>query len=126
VDAHTHLALNLLRGVADDLPLAQWLSEQIWPTEARLVDEDFVRAGTRAACAELIRGGVTTINEMYWFPESVAEAIRWLVKLGSRWRKMMRAWLMAPARAASARSTALASGASFMGRSRLCAPSRTR
>jgi 5-methylthioadenosine/S-adenosylhomocysteine deaminase len=75
VDAHTHLALNMLRGVADDLPLAQWLSEQIWPTEARLVDEDFVRAGTRAACAELIRGGVTTINEMYWFPESVAEVL---------------------------------------------------
>lgn len=75
VNAHTHLALNFLRGVADDLPLAEWLSEQIWPTEGRLVDTDFVRAGTRAAAAELIRGGVTCINEMYWFPNEVAEAL---------------------------------------------------
>jgi 5-methylthioadenosine/S-adenosylhomocysteine deaminase len=75
VNAHTHLALSLLRGVADDLPLATWLSEQIWPTEARLVDAAFVRTGTRAALAELIRGGVTTVNDMYWFPGDAAEVL---------------------------------------------------
>jgi 5-methylthioadenosine/S-adenosylhomocysteine deaminase len=75
VNAHTHLALNFLRGVGDDQPLDKWLSESIWPTEARLVDADFVRAGTRAACAELIRGGVTTVNDMYWFPGAAAEAL---------------------------------------------------
>lgn len=75
INAHTHLALNLLRGVADDLPLMTWLSEQIWPTEARMVQPDFVKSGTKAAIAELIRGGVTCINEMYWFPNEVAEVV---------------------------------------------------
>jgi 5-methylthioadenosine/S-adenosylhomocysteine deaminase len=73
VNAHTHLALNLLRGVADDMPLAQWLTEQIWPTEARLVSPDFVKVGTRLAIAECIRSGVTCINDMYWFPTATAE-----------------------------------------------------
>ena len=50
------------------MPLAQWLTEQIWPTEARLVSPEFVRVGTAAAVAECIRSGVTTINDMYWFP----------------------------------------------------------
>jgi len=75
INAHTHLPLNLLRGVADDLPLAQWLTEQIWPTEARLVAPDFCRAGAQAAIAELIRSGVTCINEMYFFPASSAAVI---------------------------------------------------
>lgn len=75
VNAHTHLALNFLRGIADDLPLAQWLSEHIWPTEGRLVNAEFVKAGSKAACAELIKGGVTTLNDMYWFPGAAAEAI---------------------------------------------------
>lgn len=75
INAHTHLALNFLRGIADDLPLAQWLSEHIWPTEGRLVNADFVKAGSTAACAELIKGGVTMLNDMYWFPGAAAEAI---------------------------------------------------
>lgn len=75
INAHTHLALNFLRGIADDLPLAQWLAEHIWPTEGRLVNAEFVKAGSRAACAELIKGGVTTLNDMYWFPGAAAEAI---------------------------------------------------
>jgi len=64
--------MNLLRGVADDLPLAQWLTEQIWPTEARLVGPAFCKAGAQAAIAELIRSGVTCINDMYFFPSAIA------------------------------------------------------
>jgi len=75
INAHTHLPLNLLRGVADDMPLAQWLTEQIWPTEARLASPDFCRAGALGAIAELVRSGVTTINDMYWFPDAAAEVV---------------------------------------------------
>jgi 5-methylthioadenosine/S-adenosylhomocysteine deaminase len=75
INAHTHLAMNLMRGVADDLPLATWLTEQIWPTEARMVNPEFVAAGSEAAIAELIRSGVTCINEMYWFPKATAEVV---------------------------------------------------
>jgi 5-methylthioadenosine/S-adenosylhomocysteine deaminase len=75
INAHTHLPLNLLRGVADDMPLAQWLTEQIWPTEARLVSPEFCKAGAIGAIAELIRTGVTCINEMYWFPDAAADVI---------------------------------------------------
>lgn len=81
VNAHTHMAMNLMKGLADDLPLAQWLSEQIWPVEGRLVQPDFVKAGTKAALAELIRTGVTTVSDMYWFPSSIAEAVH---EVGSR------------------------------------------
>jgi cytosine/adenosine deaminase-related metal-dependent hydrolase len=86
VNAHTHLAMNLMRGLSDDKPLMAWLSEAIWPVEGKLVDAEFVRAGARAAVGELIKGGVTTFNDMYFFPEataSVAEAagVRALVGL---------------------------------------------
>jgi 5-methylthioadenosine/S-adenosylhomocysteine deaminase len=66
----------LLRGYADDLPLMRWLSERIWPAEARHADADFVRAGTLLACAEMLRGGITTFNDMYFFPEAAADAVR--------------------------------------------------
>ncbi len=75
VNAHAHMGLSFMRGAADDMPLAQWLSEQIWPAEARLVDPAFVKAGTTAALAELIRSGVTTVSDMYWFPGAAAEAV---------------------------------------------------
>lgn len=75
VNAHTHTPLNLLRGVADDLPLATWLTEQIWPTEARLVSHDFCRVGATAAIAEMIRSGITCFNDMYFFPTATAEAM---------------------------------------------------
>jgi 5-methylthioadenosine/S-adenosylhomocysteine deaminase len=68
--------MSLLRGFADDLPLMRWLSERIWPAEARHAGYDFVRAGTLLACAEMLRGGVTTFNDMYFFPEAAAEAAR--------------------------------------------------
>jgi len=75
VNAHAHLGLSLLRGAADDQPLAAWLSETIWPAEAAHADAAFVAAGTRAALAECVRSGVTTVSDMYWFPGAAAEVV---------------------------------------------------
>ncbi|HEB94946.1 MAG TPA: TRZ/ATZ family hydrolase [Sedimenticola thiotaurini] len=69
VNAHTHAAMSLLRGLADDLPLMTWLNEHIWPAERRWVSEEFVADGTRLAVAEMLRGGVTCYNDMYFFPD---------------------------------------------------------
>jgi 5-methylthioadenosine/S-adenosylhomocysteine deaminase len=74
VNAHTHAAMALFRGLADDLPLMQWLSEHIWPAEARWVSEEFVQDGARLALAEMLRGGTTCFNDMYFFPEDTARA----------------------------------------------------
>ena len=74
VNAHTHAAMSLLRGLADDLPLVRWLEEHIWPAETKHVSRDFVRDGTLLACAEMIRGGVTCFNDMYFFPDASLEA----------------------------------------------------
>ena len=74
VNLHTHAAMSLLRGISDDLPLMRWLQEAIWPAESRHVDATFVRDGTRLAAAEMIRGGITTCNDMYFHPEAAAEA----------------------------------------------------
>jgi 5-methylthioadenosine/S-adenosylhomocysteine deaminase len=74
VNLHVHAAMNLMRGIADDLPLMRWLQEAIWPTEARHVSAAFVRDGTRLAAAEMLRGGITTCNDMYFHPEAAAEA----------------------------------------------------
>ncbi|MDW8469550.1 MAG: TRZ/ATZ family hydrolase [Burkholderiales bacterium] len=74
VNAHTHAAMTLLRGVADDLPLMRWLTEHIWPIEAKHVSPQFVRDGTLVACAEMLRGGITCFNDMYFFPEAALEA----------------------------------------------------
>ena len=76
INAHTHASMTLLRGLADDLPLMAWLQEHIWPTETRWVDPDFVRAGTRLAIAEMLRGGTTCFNDMYFFPQATAAAAR--------------------------------------------------
>ena len=76
VNAHTHAAMTLFRGLADDLPLDEWLTRHIWPAEARFVDEDFVRTGTRLAAAEMLRGGTTCFNDMYFFPDAAGEAAR--------------------------------------------------
>ncbi|MCP1674790.1 5-methylthioadenosine/S-adenosylhomocysteine deaminase [Natronocella acetinitrilica] len=72
INAHTHAAMNLLRGLADDLPLMTWLQEHIWPAEQQHVGPEFIQDGVEAACAELIAGGVTTFNDMYFFPEVAA------------------------------------------------------
>ncbi|MBS4099056.1 MAG: TRZ/ATZ family hydrolase [Sulfuricella sp.] len=74
VNLHTHAPMTLLRGLADDLPLMEWLTGHIWPVEGKHVSPAFVHDGTLLACAEMIRGGVTCFNEMYCFPGAVAEA----------------------------------------------------
>jgi len=72
VNAHTHVAMSLLRGLADDLHLMDWLQHHIWPAEARWVNEEFVHDGTELAIAEMLRGGTTCFNDMYFFPEVTA------------------------------------------------------
>jgi 5-methylthioadenosine/S-adenosylhomocysteine deaminase len=74
VNAHTHAAMSLMRGLADDLPLMRWLEEHVWPAEAKHVSPDFVRDGTLLACAEMLRGGITCFNDMYFFPGAAIEA----------------------------------------------------
>ncbi len=74
VNLHTHAAMTLLRGLADDRPLMTWLSEHIWPAERRHVSPEFVYDGTLLGCAEMLRGGVTCANDMYFFPEAAAQA----------------------------------------------------
>lgn len=74
INLHTHAAMTLMRGFADDLPLMEWLNKHIWPVEHQHVDAQFVLDGTQLACAEMIRGGITCFNDMYFFPESCAEA----------------------------------------------------
>jgi 5-methylthioadenosine/S-adenosylhomocysteine deaminase len=74
VNAHTHVPMTLLRGLADDLRLDVWLMGYIMPTEREFVDPDFVRLGTKLACAEMIRGGTTTFTDMYYFEQDIAEA----------------------------------------------------
>lgn len=74
VNGHTHVPMSLLRGVGADMALQPWLTEVIFPLEARFVNADFVRAGAELSCAELIRGGVTTFVDMYYFEEEVARA----------------------------------------------------
>lgn len=76
INAHTHAAMNLFRGLADDLPLMQWLEGHVWPAEARWVGDEFVRDGAELAIAEMIRGGTTCFNDMYFFSEDVAKAVR--------------------------------------------------
>lgn len=86
INAHTHAAMSLLRGLADDMPLMRWLNEHIWPAEGRWVGDEFVADGTRLAVAEMLRGGITCFNDMYFFPDvagrvAVAAGIRAVVGL---------------------------------------------
>ena len=74
VNAHTHVPMTLLRGLADDLRLDVWLMGYMMPVERTFVSPEFVRLGTLLACAEQIRSGVTTFNDMYYFEEDVAQA----------------------------------------------------
>ena len=73
INAHTHAAMTLLRGFADDMSLERWLNERIWPTEMRLVNPDFVADGTGLAIAEMLCGGITCFADMYLFPDTVAD-----------------------------------------------------
>ncbi len=73
INAHTHAPMSLLRGIADDVPLQEWLEHFIFPAEARNVNEEFVRAGTRLAVLEMMLGGITTYADMYYFEHAIAE-----------------------------------------------------
>ena len=81
VNLHAHAAMALLRGLADDLPLHQWHQDCIGPVEAKHVSPQFVYEGTLLACAEMLRGGITCFNEMYFYP---AEAGRAALDMGMR------------------------------------------
>jgi 5-methylthioadenosine/S-adenosylhomocysteine deaminase len=72
INSHTHAAMNLFRGLADDLSLMDWLQHHIWPAEAKHVNEAFVQTGTELAIAEMIRSGTTCFNDMYFFPDITA------------------------------------------------------
>ncbi|MFT4749417.1 MAG: 5-methylthioadenosine/S-adenosylhomocysteine deaminase, partial [Pseudohongiellaceae bacterium] len=73
VNAHGHIPMALFRGIADDIPLQQWLEERIWPLESRFVSAQFVSDGSMLAVAEMISSGTTTFADMYFFPEEVAK-----------------------------------------------------
>jgi 5-methylthioadenosine/S-adenosylhomocysteine deaminase len=75
VNLHTHAAMTLMRGLSDDRPLMEWLHKHIWPVEMKLASPEFVYDGTLLACAEMLRGGVTCFNDMYFFPEAAAQAV---------------------------------------------------
>jgi len=81
INCHTHAAMNLLRGAADDLALHDWLQTRIWPLEGELADAEFVYDGTVLAAAEMLQGGITTFNDMYFYPDQVAQAA---LDVGSR------------------------------------------
>ncbi len=75
INGHSHAAMTLLRGVADDLSLMDWLQNYIFPAEVEFVDTEFVRIGTELACWEMIRGGTTTFVDMYYYPDTIAEIV---------------------------------------------------
>ncbi len=75
INGHSHAAMTLLRGVADDLALMDWLNNYIFPAEVQFVDAEFVRIGTELACWEMIRGGTTTFVDMYYYPDVIAEVV---------------------------------------------------
>ncbi len=72
INAHTHAAMSLLRGIASDIPLMEWLQNHIWPIEKKWLDENFVHDGSELAIAEMLRGGTTCFNDMYFFPQVTA------------------------------------------------------
>jgi 5-methylthioadenosine/S-adenosylhomocysteine deaminase len=73
INAHGHASMALFRGIANDLPLMEWLQNHIWPAEAKWVDAQFVHDGARLAIAEMLMSGTTTFSDMYFFPEQVAQ-----------------------------------------------------
>jgi len=75
INCHTHAAMTLFRGIADDLPLMDWLQNYIWPLEQKWMSAEFVKDGTELAIAEMILGGTTCFNDMYFFPEITAEQV---------------------------------------------------
>jgi 5-methylthioadenosine/S-adenosylhomocysteine deaminase len=81
INLHTHAAMSLMRGLADGVELSNWLKHHIWPAEAQLVSPEFVYDGTLLAAAEMLSGGITTFNDMYFYPDQTANAS---IKMGIR------------------------------------------
>ena len=75
INGHTHAAMSLMRGIADDLPLMTWLNDHIWPAERAVISEQFVRDASLLGCAEMLSGGVTCFNDMYFYPQATAAAV---------------------------------------------------
>ncbi|MCW9005501.1 MAG: amidohydrolase family protein, partial [Gammaproteobacteria bacterium] len=76
INSHTHASMSLFKGMADDLPLMDWLNNHIWPAEQKWVTEEFVQDGTELAIAEMLRSGTTCFNDMYFFPDITARVAR--------------------------------------------------
>ncbi|MCW8878089.1 MAG: TRZ/ATZ family hydrolase [Kangiellaceae bacterium] len=76
INSHCHAAMNLLRGLSDDLPLMEWLEKAIWPVEAKFVDDNFVYQGTQHAIAEMLLSGTTCFQDMYFMPNQAAKAVQ--------------------------------------------------
>ena len=74
INLHTHAAMSLMRGVADDLPLMNWLNEHIWPAEKAVLSAQYVQDSTLFACAEMLSGGITCFNDMYFYPQATVVA----------------------------------------------------
>lgn len=74
INLHTHAGMSLMRGIADDMPLMTWLNDHIWPAEQAVVSERYVQDATLLACAEMLSGGITCFNEMYFYPQATAIA----------------------------------------------------
>lgn len=75
INCHAHVAMTLMRGIADDLPLMTWLNDHIWPAERAVISEQYVRDSSLLGCAEMLSGGVTCFNDMYFFPQATAMAV---------------------------------------------------
>lgn len=75
IDAHTHIPMTLFRGLADDLPLHTWLEQHVWPAEHRFINPETVRWASRLGVAELLRSGVTTLCDMYFYEDEVAAVV---------------------------------------------------
>ena len=81
INTHTHAAMSLFRGLADDLPLMEWLNNHIWPAEGQWITPQFIAEGTELACAEMVRSGTTCFNDMYFHPDITARCAQ---KIGIR------------------------------------------
>lgn len=75
INLHTHAAMSLMRGLADDVPLMSWLNDHIWPAESHVLSDRFVHDGTLLASVEMLRSGVTCFNDMYFYPQAAGEAV---------------------------------------------------
>ncbi|NOT15395.1 MAG: TRZ/ATZ family hydrolase [Methylotenera sp.] len=75
INTHVHAGMSLMRGIADDVTLMPWLEQHIWPAEAALLAADYVQDASLLSCAEMLSGGVTCFNEMYFYPQATAAAV---------------------------------------------------